>query len=282
MAFKQPSGLMVEYEIKPSTKLSLGVEELWKYRELFYYYTWRDIKVRYKQTFFGFAWAVMQPILMMLLFTFFFGNKLGVPSDNTPYPIFVFSGLLLWNIFSTGLSSASNSIINNAHIIKKIYFPRLIIPLSSVMVTLFDFLMALSIYIVLLIYYQVSVNIIEFIPYLLLSICITALSTFGIGTFLAALNLKYRDFKYVIPYTIQVLLFLSPVIYPVSIVTNHWLKYLMALNPLSGSITLLRSSISDVPADWSLVLISFICAVVYFIGGILFFKKSESLFADLA
>jgi lipopolysaccharide transport system permease protein len=268
---------MVDYEIKPVTKLSLGIEELWKYRELFYYYTWRDIKVRYKQTFFGFAWAVMQPILMMLLFTFFFGKKLGVPSDDTPYPIFVFTGLLLWNIFSTGLSAASNSIINNAHIIKKIYFPRLIM-----MVTLFDFLMALSIYILLLIYYGLSINILEFTAFLLLSVLITTLSTFGIGTFLAALNLKYRDFKYVIPYSIQVLLFLTPVIYPVSILTNDWVKYLMAVNPLSGAITLLRSSISDVPPDWTMVIISLAFSIIYFLAGILFFKKSESLFADLA
>lgn len=273
---------MVEYEIKPATKLSLGGKELWKYRELFYYYTWRDIKVRYKQTFFGFAWAVIQPILMMILFTFFFGKKLGVPSDSTPYPIFVFSGLLLWNIFSTGLSAASNSIINNAHIIKKIYFPRLIIPLSSVMVTLFDFLMALTIYIVLMVYYGVSINVFEFTGSLLLAVLITSLATFGIGTFLAALNIKYRDFKYVIPYTIQILLFVSPVIYPVSIVTNVWAKYLLAVNPLSGAITLLRCAISDVPLDWNMVLISLFFAILYFIAGILYFKKSESYFADLS
>jgi len=172
----------VEYEIKSSSRFHIGIPELWKYRELFYYYTWRDIKIRYKQTFFGFAWAVIQPLLMMLLFSFFFGKKLGVPSDNTPYPVFVFSGLLFWNIFSTGLTSASNSILNNAHIIKKIYFPRLIIPLSSVMVTLFDFLMALSIYFVLMLYYHISIDILQFLVMLLGGIIITALTTFGIGT----------------------------------------------------------------------------------------------------
>lgn len=272
---------MVEYEIKPVAKLGFGVDELWRYRELFYFYTWRDIKVRYKQTFFGFAWAVMQPILMMVLFTFFFGKKLGVPSDSMPYPIFVFTGLLMWNIFSTGLTSASNSIINNAHIIKKIYFPRLIIPLSSVMVTLFDFLMALTIYIVLMVYYAVDINVFEVLGALIIALIITSLTTFGLGTFLAALNIKYRDFKYVIPYTIQVLLFVSPVIYPVSIVTNVWAKYLLAINPLSGAITLLRSAISDVPPDWNMVLISAVCAVIYFIGGVLYFKSSESYFADI-
>jgi len=274
--------MLVESEIKPVNKLGLGTEELWRYRELFYYYAWRDIKVRYKQTFFGFAWAVLQPILMMLLFSFFFGKKLGVPSDSVPYPIFVFSGLLLWNIFSTGLTAASNSMLNNAHIMKKIYFPRLIVPISSVMVTLFDFLMAFSIYILIMIYYQVDINIFEFAAFLIIALLMTALSTLGLGTFLAALNIKYRDFKYVVPYTIQVLLFLSPVIYPVSLVSNHWLKYIMGLNPLSGAITLLRSSISEVPVDWTLTAISAVCSVIYFFAGILYFKKSENYFADVA
>jgi lipopolysaccharide transport system permease protein len=273
---------MIEDEIKPVNRLGFGVDELWRYRELFYYYTWRDIKVRYKQTFFGFAWAVLQPILMMALFTFFFGKKLGVPSDNVPYPVFVFSGLLLWNIFSTGLTSASNSILNNAHIMKKIYFPRLIIPISSVMVTLFDFLMAFSIYIIILVYYQIPVNVFEFVLSLIGALAITSLATFGLGTFLAALNIKYRDFKYVIPYTIQVLLFLSPVIYPASIVTNEIARFVMAINPLTGAISLLRSTISGVPPDMTLLVTSVVSAVIFFLGGILYFKKSETYFADVA
>ena len=273
---------MTEYEIKPASKLGFGINELWQYRELFYYYTWRDIKVRYKQTFFGFAWAVLQPILMMILFSFFFGKKLGVPSDCTPYPIFVFSGLLFWNIFSTGLTAGSNSIINNAHIIKKIYFPRLIIPLSSVMVTIFDFFMAFSVYVLLLIYFDLNFHVFEFIWHLILALFITILATFGGGAFLAALNIKYRDFKYVIPYSIQVLMFVSPVIYPVSIVGNHWVKYLLALNPLTGSIILVRRVLSNNPTDWTVVLISCISAILIFFVGILYFKKSESYFADVA
>lgn len=274
--------MQIETEIKPVNKLGLGADELWRYRELFYYYAWRDIKVRYKQTFFGFAWAVIQPILMMILFSFFFGKKLGVPSDSVPYPVFVFSGLLLWNVFSTGLTAASNSMLNNAHIMKKIYFPRLIIPISSVMVTLFDFLMAFSIYIIILIYFQIDINIIEFTLSLIAALLMTSMATLGLGTLLAALNIKYRDFKYVIPYSIQVLLFLSPVIYPVSLVTNVWAKYVMAINPLSGAITLLRSSISNVPVDWNLIIISSISALVFFFAGVLYFKKSENYFADVA
>lgn len=276
------NNLNFDTEIKPHSKLGFGSDELWKYRELFYFYTWRDIKVRYKQTFFGFAWAVLQPILMMVLFTFVFSRKLGVPSDSIPYPIFVFSGLLIWNIFSTGITNASNSMINNAHIMKKIYFPRLIIPISSVMVTLFDFLMALTIYIVLLVYYQISLDILYFTFSLLTAVLITSLATFGIGSMLAALHIKYRDFKYVIPYTVQVLLFATPVIYPSSLITNSFVKAVVYLNPVSGSISLLRSAISDTPVDWSMLLISAVSSVVLFITGILYFRKSENYFADIA
>ena len=272
----------IESEIKPHSKLGFGTDELWKYRELFYFYTWRDIKVRYKQTFFGIAWAVLQPILMMVLFTFVFSKKLGVPSDSIPYPVFVFSGLLLWNIFSTGLTAAGNSMINNAHIMKKIYFPRLIIPISSVMVTLFDFLMAFSIYVILLFYYQISVDILYFVFALIFALFITSLATFGIGSFLAALNIKYRDFKYVIPYTVQVLLFATPVIYPSSLISNSFVKLIVYLNPVSGAISLLRSSVSDYTVDWTLISVSFISSVLCFIGGVLYFRKSENYFADVA
>lgn len=272
----------IESEIKPQSKLGFGTDELWKYRELFYFYTWRDIKVRYKQTFFGFAWAVLQPILMMVLFTFVFSKKLGVPSDEIPYPIFVFSGLLIWNIFSTGITAAGNSMINNAHIMKKIYFPRLIIPLSSVLVTLFDFLMALTIYIVLLLYYQIPVSFLYFTLSLISAVLITSLATFGIGSMLAALNIKYRDFKYVTPYMVQVLLFATPVIYPASIINDGLVKTIVYMNPVSGSVSLLRSAISDSPVEWPMVTISIVSASVCFIVGILYFRKSENYFADIA
>ena len=144
----------IEYEIKPAKGFSLNLKELWEYRELFFIFTWRDIKVKYKQTILGFSWAVLQPLLMMVIFTVFFAGALDVPSDNLPYPVFVFSGLLIWNIFSTGLSNASNSMVSNANIIKKIYFPRLIIPMSSILVAIFDFFMAFFIYIGILFYYD--------------------------------------------------------------------------------------------------------------------------------
>lgn len=275
-----PTNKVIYEEIKPFSKFGLGLEELWRFRELFYYYTLRYIKVRYKQTVLGFAWAVMQPMLMMVLFTFFFGKKLGVPSGDLPYPVFVLTGLLLWNIFSTGLTSASNSILDNAHIIKKIYFPRLIIPVSAVMVSLFDFLMAFIIYIVVLLIYQVHVDVLAFIPALLGAVFITTLTTLGLGSFLSALNIKFRDFKYVIPYSVQVLLFLTPVIYPASIVTDGLVKVIMALNPLTGAIGLVRHALGGPPVEGAVLIISCICSVVYLMFGMFYFKKSESYFAD--
>lgn len=271
----------LQYEIQPAGKISIGVKELWDFRELFYFFTWRDIKVKYKQTALGILWAILQPFLLMIVFSLFFGQALNVPSDNIPYPVFVFSGLLLWNIFSSGLSNAANSMVSNAGIIKKIYFPRLIIPMSAIFVALFDFIMAFLIYLGLLLYYQHPVKwfIVFFLP---LSILITVLSTFGMGTFLAALNVKYRDFRYIIPFLIQVLLFLSPVIYPVSIIKYEWAKYVLSLNPMSGAIDLLRSAFTGVPADWQLVTISFGISMVLFFSGLFYFRKTEYYFADLA
>src|ERR1700741_4345092 len=193
---------MTEFEIKPESKLSINFKELWQYKELFFFFTWRDIKVKYKQTFFGFAWAVIQPVVMMLIFTVFFGNFLEVPHDDIPYPVFVFSGLMVWNIFSSGFTNAGNSMVSNANIIKKIYFPRLIIPVSSVLVALFDFLMTVLVYVALLIWYHVPVDLSRMLIFFPLSLLITVFTTLGVGTLLAALNVKYRDFRYIIPFLV--------------------------------------------------------------------------------
>ncbi len=272
----------IEYEIKPNHKLSIGLKELWLYRELFYFFTWRDIKVKYKQTVLGFAWAVLQPFIMMVVFSVFFGKALNVPSDNIPYPVFVYSGLLLWNIFSSGLSGAGNSMVSNAGIIKKIYFPRLIVPISSVLVSLFDFIMAFVIFVGLLIYYHVSINFLLFLPLLFASLLITTVATFGLGSLLAALNIKYRDVRYVIPFMIQAMLFVTPVIYPISIVSKMWLKYILALNPMYSAIEIFRYSIIQKPLELNLILISIVSSIIFFVMGLLFFRKTEAYFADLA
>jgi lipopolysaccharide transport system permease protein len=270
----------IAYEIKPTGKLSLGLKELWEFRELFYFFTWRDIKVKYKQTVLGFAWAVLQPFLMMIIFSVLFRKVFNDPSNNIPYPVFVYSGLLLWNVFSTGITSAGNSMVANSNIIKKIYFPRLIIPASSVLVALFDFAAAFLILVGLLIYYQVPVNLLKMACFMPAGLLITVVATFGIGSWLAALNIKYRDFRYVIPFLILALLFLTPVIYPPGIY-EQW-KFLVALNPMYSAIEFFRCGLTNRPVDLLFALISMSSALAFFLLGIFYFRKTESYFADLA
>lgn len=272
----------MEFEIKPQRRFSLGLKELWEYRELFYFFTWRDVKVKYKQTALGFLWAIFQPLIMTMLFTVSFGRLINqsLPMD-VPYPVFVLSGFLLWNIFSGGLSNAGNSMVNNANIIKKIYFPRLIVPVSSILVSLVDFLMAFIVFVPVLLYYDCSfrASAVYLIP---LSVLLAVMATFGLGTFLAALNVKYRDFRYILPFFIQALLFATPVIYPVRITDNSWFQWLLRLNPMNAPIELFRSSISASEVDQRAILMSVAVSVVLFITGIFYFRKTESYFADLA
>ena len=272
----------MQQHITPPSKFSLGFAELWQYRELFYFFTWRDIKVKYKQTFLGFAWAVFQPFIMMVIFSLFFGRALNVPSDGIPYPLFAFSGLMLWNVFSTGLSGAGNSMVSNANIIKKIYFPRLIIPMSAILVAVFDFFMAFLVYIGLVFYYGYSLNA-ELLYLLPLSLLLTILATFGPGALIAAMNVKYRDFRYLLPFIIQVGLFVTPVIYPVSMVGDKpWLTKLLALNPMYAPISLIRHGLVERPLDWSLIGVSVLSGLVLLVIGVYYFRKTEGYFADLA
>ncbi len=275
----------MEYEIKPHRKFDFGFKELWNYKELFYFFAWRDIKVKYKQTVLGFLWAILQPFITMLVFTFFFGNLLQMPSANLPYPVFVLSGLLLWNIFSSGVVNAGNSMVHNSNIIKKIYFPRLIIPLSAILVSVFDFFMALLIFLAVLLYFKIQSNIdihwIGFIVMLPVCILISCIASFGIGTFLAALNIKYRDFRYLIPFMIQTMLFITPVIYPMNIVQSLLLKKILAINPMYAAIELLRGSMTGIYPDMQLILISLLSSIVLLFVGIFFFRKTEYYFADL-
>jgi len=272
----------MEYEIKPTRKISIGARELWDYKELFYFFTWRDIKVKYKQTILGFLWALLQPVFMTVIFTFFLGdsisNKTNLP---IPYPIFALSGMLLWGIFSGGMSNAANSMVSNSNIIKKIYFPRLIIPISSILVALVDFLVASLVFIVFVFYYKVDINFpnIFLVP---LSVFITCLSAIGLGTFLAALNVKYRDVRYIIPFLVQALLFLTPVLYPFNISKNITVQFLLKFNPLSGALELMRSIFSGYVIDKETVFFSLVSSIVIFIIGIIYFRKTESYFADLA
>jgi lipopolysaccharide transport system permease protein len=271
----------MEFEIKARKNTDLGIKELINYNELFYFFTWRDIKVKYKQTVLGFAWAVLQPLLMTVVFSVFFGKALKVPSGDLPYPVFVMAGLLLWNIFSSGLSAAANSMVSNANIIKKIYFPRLIIPLSSILVSLFDFLMALLVFIGLLFWYSIKVNILYFLLAATGGMILTAFATFGPGCLLAALNIKYRDFRYIIPFIVQFGLYLSPVGFSSSIVPAEW-RLLYNLNPMVGVIDGFRWCImGETPLDWNSVLSAVAVTVVFTWLGVKTFRGMEKGFADV-
>jgi lipopolysaccharide transport system permease protein len=272
----------MEFEIKPKSNFSIGLREMWEYRELFFFFTWRDVKVKYKQTLLGFLWAILQPLIMAFLFTFCLGNVIAKNAPlNMPYALFALSGIIMWNVFSSGLSNAAQSMINNANIIKKIYFPRLIIPISSILVSLFDFCMTLLIFIPFLWYYHVAPNWYALI-YVPLSLLLTCMATFGLGTLLAALNVKYRDFRYVIPFFIQALLFATPVIYPIHVTDNATLQYVLMLNPMTAPVELFRASFTSSPPETPALLLSIGVSFVFFLTGLIYFRKTETYFADLA
>lgn len=275
-----------EYIIEPPKKVSIKWAELWRYRELFYFFTWRDIKVKYKQTVLGFLWAILQPLAMMTVFVLFFAKGLKVSTDNLPPPIFYFVGLMFWNLFSSGLNASANSMVTNADIIKKIYFPRLIIPFSGVLVALFDFLMTLIPFVGLMIYYWITTDFtLTFdIFYLLpIALLLTLITTVGLGCTIAAWNVKYRDFRYVVPFMIQFLLFVTPVIYPVTMFDNiPYLKYILALNPMTGVMIMARNGFSTDSLPMDLIGISIFAAVFLLIIGLYTFRKMEAYFADIA
>ena len=271
----------IEYVVDAGKRKLFDWREMWNYKELFYFFTWRDIKIKYKQTMLGFLWAILQPLLLMLIFTFFFGRALKVPSQNLPYPVFVFSGLLLWNTFSSGLTNSANSMVNNVQIIKKIYFPRLIIPVSSILVALFDFMMAFVLFIPLLLFYDqgVSWNALWSWP---IAIAISLVATLGPGCLLAALTVKYRDFRYVIPFLVQVLFFLTPVIYPVDVLKYPILQFAIVLSPMFASLELFRYPLTGIAPDFYFLCISLSSGIVLLFCGIFYFKRTEDFFADFA
>lgn len=267
--------------IRPKKLFHLSdLRELWQYKELLYFFTWRDLKVRYKQTAIGAAWAIFQPFITMVIFTVFFGGLAKIPSDNVPYPIFVYVGLLFWQFFSSALSDTSSVLITNQAIITKVYFPRLILPISSVITKLVDFAIASAILVGLMIYYGYTPNLagLFILPLLLI---ISFMAAVGGGLLLAAINVKYRDVRYALPFFIQILLFVTPVIYPASI-AGAYSKFL-AINPMMGVIQTARAALlGTAPINWALIGMSFIACAVLFIIGIYVFKKVERYFADIA
>lgn len=251
----------VETVIRPKRLFHISdLRELWNYRELLYFFSWRDLKVRYKQTAIGVIWSVLQPFITMVVFSLFFGKLAQIPSDGVPYPIFVYTGLLFWQFFSDALNETSNSLLANKAIVSKVYFPRLILPVSSVMTKFVDFVIAAVILVCLMFYYGYTPHIggLLMIPLLLI---LTFLAATGLGLFLAALNVKYRDVRYVLPFFIQIMLFITPVIYPASIAGKY--SAVLALNPMMGVIQTARAALlGTTPINWTLMLTSLIAGLV--------------------
>jgi lipopolysaccharide transport system permease protein len=266
--------------IKPKKGWQLiDFRELREYRDLFYFLITRDIKVRYKQTVLGGLWAIIQPFFMMVVFTLFFGQLAKVPSEGVPYPIFNYSAMVAWTYFANAITFSSNSIVQETPLISKVYFPRLLAPLAPVVAFLLDFAVAFVILIGMMIYYHIYPTIMTvFLPLLVI---LMMLAASGVGMFLAALNAKYRDIRYVVPFLVQFWMFASPVVYPVSMVPEKY-HLIYAINPMAGVIEGFRSALlGTVAFPTQMLLISTLVSVILFIIGALYFKQTERYFADV-
>ena len=262
----------------PSRWTSIGFRELWDYRELLYFLTLRDIKVRYKQTALGAAWAIIQPVFMMVVFSLFFGKLAGVKSDGIPYPIFTFCALLPWQLFAHALTESSNSLVANERLITKVYFPRLVVPIAAVLGGLVDFAVAFVILLFMMLYYGiVPTRAIVTLPAFILLAVLTALA---VGLWLSTLNVKYRDVRYTINFLIQFWLFATPVAYPSSIVPERW-RALYGLNPMAGVVEGFRWALLGTQPPGAMLAVSIAVVIVLLIGGLYYFRRMEQEFADV-
>jgi lipopolysaccharide transport system permease protein len=257
---------------------SLDLRSLWEYREVFYFLMWRDVKVRYKQTFFGVAWAIIQPLFLMLIFTFFFGKLVRVPSDGIPYPIFIYAAVVPWTFFSNALSNSGNSLIGNSNLVTRVYFPRLLIPAAAVGAGLVDLAIALLLFLGLIPYYDIALSWkVLLVPALIL---LTTLLALGVGVWMAALNARYRDVRHALPFIIQLWMFSTPIIYPMSLVPED-LRWLIALNPLTGIIEGYRSALFDRPFDWPSLALSTVATALSLLCFTYLFRRMEDNLADV-
>jgi lipopolysaccharide transport system permease protein len=267
--------------IEPSSGwVWLKLHELWVYRELLYFLAWREVKVRYKQTVIGAAWAVIQPLFAMLAFSLFFGKLAKMPSDGIPYPVFSLSGLVPWTFFSNGLTQSANSLVGNANLISKVYFPRLTVPIAAVLSGVIDFVIALAMLFIVILSYGIvpAVNAL-WIPAFMLLALVTAL---GVGLWLAALNVEYRDIRYVVPFLIQFWMFATPLVYPSSLIKDPTLRMLYALNPLVGVVEGFRWALFGAgSAPGPMFAASAAAGLVLLISGALYFRRMEKTFADV-
>ena len=257
-------------------KLELG--ELWRYRELLYFLTLRDVKIRYKQTVLGLLWAFVQPFVKMVVFSLVFGGLAKMETGGYPYPIFLYAGLLPWQYFSEALSRASQSLVGSSTIITKVYFPRLIVPLASVGGCLMDFLISFVILLGLMLYYPVppTWRLLLVIP---LSLT-TTIAGLGVGTLVSALNVTYRDFRYMMPFIIQTWMFLTPVVYPPKLIPSQY-RWLLWLDPMTGPVEGFRSAVLGQPLDWTVQGVSLASGLVLLVLGLLYFRRVERKFADI-
>ena len=265
--------------IQPTNRWSfLSFKDIWAYRELLFFLTWRDVKVRYKQTALGAAWAILQPLFMMIIFTIFFGRLAAVDSAGIPYPVFALAGLVPWTFFSNAITASGNSLVGSANLITKVYFPRLIVPAAAMLAGLVDFLLAFVLLCLLMIYYQIVPTIqILFLPVLVL---LTALFSLGVGTWFSALNVKYRDVRFALPFLIQLWLFVSSVILPSTAVPQKW-RWLLLLNPMSGIIEGYRAALFGLPFDWPALGIASGLTILTLLYAIYAFGRVERSFADI-
>ncbi len=281
----QPSGTTFHLPDEPLVVIQpnkswnlINLRDIWAYRELLFFLTWRDVKVRYKQTLLGAAWAILQPLFMMIIFTIFFGRLAGVDSAGIPYPVFALAGLVPWTFFSNTITASGNSLVGSAHLITKVYFPRLIVPAAAMMAGLVDFVLSFLLLVALMIYYRVPLTAqIVFLPVLVL---LTALFGLGVGTWMSALNVKYRDVRFALPFVIQLWLFVSSVILPSSAVPAKW-RWILMFNPMSGIIEGYRSALFGLPFDWPALGVAAVLTVVMLFYSVYSFGKAERSFADI-
>ncbi len=277
---ESPAASLPVHVIAPSPAwVPLRLRELWEYRELLYFLVWREIKVRYKQTALGVAWAIVQPLFTMLVFSIFFGRLARMPSDGVPYPVFTLCALIPWQLFAFALTESSNSVVANQRLITKVYFPRLVMPLAALGVGLVDFATAFVLLIVVALYFGVSLSLtLLTIPIWAFLALLTALS---VGLWLSALNVKYRDVRYTVPFVSQLWMFATPVAYPTSIVPESW-RAVYALNPMVGVVDGFRWALFGVtPPPGITVVVSSIVVAVLLIGGLHYFRRMERTFADI-
>ena len=270
----------VELVIKPGGALRFNPRELWQYRELFYFFAWRDIKVRYKQTALGVVWAMFAPLVTVVIFTIFFNRVAHIKSPGIiPYAVFSYTGLLFWNFFAAAVSSTSGSLVANQGVITKIYFPRLIAPFSATIVNLADFVFAFVLYAALLLYYRVTPGLAGVVM-LLPMLALTFFAATGMGLFFGALNVRYRDVRFVVPFLVSSLIYLTPVIYPVSLVPERY-QWLLYLNPMTGVIQTMRAgALHQGAIPWSMLLVSVASTVCTVVLGLFYFLRQERSFAD--